>query len=133
MWFEIYPAIAKCIVTRTDAPPDVVTARIERLRYRQDLPAEPPSRNQRFQYGGGVKNCNFSIYPRLPIRHGGYRLTLQGRVEAVGGGSEVVICMRARLWLVVLVPVAWMEWSTLTGHDDSPWLVPAVRVVYHSL
>ena len=133
MWFEIFSLIAKSIVTRTNAPPGVVMACIERLRDRRDLSAESPARNRWFQYGGEVKNCDFTICPRLPIRHGGYRLTLRGRVEAVDGGSQVVILIRARLWLVMLVPVAWMEWSTLNSHDDLPWLAPAFWGVYHSL
>src|SRR5215470_16357262 len=135
MWFEIFPAIAKRVVTSTDLDPEVVIGRIRGLLIgnRQDVSAEPLGHRGGFHYGGEFKNGNFTVYPRLPIRHGGYRLVVRGRVDAVSGGSRLVICMRSRLWLVMLVPLAIMEWSIIKSRDDSLWWVPAFWLLYHSL
>ena len=84
-------------------------------------------------YYGLVENAAFVIFPHLPVRDGGYRLTIKGALEPVAGGTRIYVSMWARMWLIVIIPLAVAEALILHSRADSPWIIPGFWCGYHLL
>ena len=135
MWFSIFPAISKRIVATSDATPDQVLAHLNELVV--TLPRRmivfPPRRTGGMHYHGRIGAKTFVIFPYLPVRHGGYLLTVRGAVEPSSGSTKLTITLQARAWAVIIVPLIIAEVAIVWTHADSPWLIPGFWILYHAL
>ena len=95
----------------------------------------PPRRTGNAAYYGRVENDKFTFYPYLPIRDGGYLMTICGEIAPAAAGSVVRVSFRARNWLWVLLFLCIMEFLALQIRNENAlvWGIVAFWIGYHTL
>jgi hypothetical protein len=111
MWWAIIPAIPKRITIESHISFGDVLHRVRGLRNKTDACTLDLSAAgiARMRYEGLVSESGFTMRPILPIRDGGYRLTVRGTVEPCAAGSRVLITFQARFWSAILLGICVLQ------------------------
>jgi len=136
-WSVLVPAIPERLTITTHLlPEEAITCvrSIASLGPRRFL-IFPPRRTKNAIYYGWTENDKFTLYPYLPIRDGGYLMTICGEIVPAQSGSVVRVCFRARLWMLALLFSCVMEFLALRIRNESDlvWGIVAFWIGYHSL
>ena len=132
---RIIPSFPVRISITSDAAPEDLMACIAEnvVTAPRRLLVFPPKRTVNKKYYGRVDSGSFEISPYLPIRHGGYLLTIRGSVAPFNRGSRILVTLRARAWSLVVFPLFAAEFLIVRSGADSPWIIPGFWIFYHTL
>jgi hypothetical protein len=136
-WTFLVPAIPEHFTIATHLLPEAAISRIRSMASLgpRRLLVFPPKRTENAIYYGRMENGRFTLYPYLPIRDGGYLMTIRGHVGPAAGGSAVKVSFRARNWLWVVLFLGVMEFFALQirNENDLAWGIVAFWIGYHTL
>jgi hypothetical protein len=136
-WAVLIPAIPEHLTVTTHLLPEAAIACIRSIAALgpRRLLVFPPRRTEDAVYYGRIDNDKFTLHPYLPIRDGGYLMTIRGEIVLAATGSAVRVSFRARSWLWVLLFVCVMEFLALQirNASDLVWGLVAFWIGYHAL
>ena len=136
-WAVLIPAVPERLTITTNLLPEVAAARIRGITALgpRRFWVLPPRRTENAIYYGRMENDRFRFYPYLPIRDGGYRITICGEILPMAAGSVVRVSLRARNWLWVLLFLCVMEFLAvrIRHEGDLVWGIAVFWFGYHAL
>lgn len=135
-WAILVPAISEHLTITTHLIPEAAITCVRSMASLGPTPPDlSPQRTENSIYYGRIDKDKFTFYPYLPIRDGGYLMTIRGEIVPAAAGSVVRVSFRARNWLWVLLFVCVMEFLALQirNESDLAWGIVAFWISYHTL